>query len=380
LKLAHFSGEIMRNFLWLCCAFTVVFCAQFSEGRALDTKDLSFSDKVIHKTLETVVFIGVEHNPFDATYGSDPGFYTCLQPVYECLWPNSYFQGTGFVVDERGYILTNAHVVDVGTSFQVIFPHTGAVYTAKIIGKDLRTDLAVLKISSEQGESFPYLEFANYDTVKVGDPLIVCGNPFSLLLNSTLTRGVVSALDRNCFMQSPIEGYLQTDAAINPGNSGSPVLNEAGDVIAVAVLSFDGQQGLNLAIPSSVAKNVTDQFVKYGKIKQGFLGIGTYTEFFSIYQTFYGEGYEGSKVDYIVENSPAEAVLQKGDIIIEMNHRPIRSSLSLRNQVAILEPETQIELTINRDGDIQNVQITLGSEKLSERFSEFFYPYDWFIF
>lgn len=187
---------------------------------------------VAESSYPAVVFIASETNSFDQSYGTDPWFlYEYLRPFYEYFWPTQFFSGTGFIISPEGYIVTNQHVIDQGTKTFVILRYPELrVYPAKVVGSDTRLDLAVLKIEKEV-EDFPYLQFGNSDQIKSGEEVIAIGNPLGL--EFTVTKGIVSSPERNNCGLDLIEGYIQTDAALNHGNSGGPLINHHGEVIGM---------------------------------------------------------------------------------------------------------------------------------------------------
>lgn len=317
--------------------------------------------------LSAVVFIGVESSPFDDSYGEDPGYYGYIQPFYEFFWPSSYAHGSGFVADQEGHIITNQHVIAGGTSFKVVFAKNGSkIYTAKLVGSDTRADIAVLKIVDEE-QVFPYLELGNLDEMSLGDSIFVCGSPTSPRYIAGVTKGVISAFDRNCCGLDCIEGYIQTDAAINRGNSGGPILNSNNEVIGIVEwqLSPVWYAGMGFGIPSHTLKHVSEQLIKYGAVKQGFMGVCFDSEKKDMYGVYYFESHLGAKVNSVIGGSPAEGVLEADDLIVEVNGYPICSPQTLRNRICVLEPETTLNLVVVRNGSTEEIEITLGSEDLT---------------
>lgn len=356
---------INRNvILVLLCLFINV-----APIKGIASSSLSVANTV-QKALPTVVFIAIETNPFDLSCGPNPGyFYEFFRPFYETLWPPMFWHGSGCIISADGYVVTCAHVVEHATSILVALQSTDRrICKASLVGSDPRTDIAVLKIENNDDLLFPYLQFGNSSSLQVGEQVILIGSPEGSQLESTVTMGIVSAKDRNNFNQNPVEGYIQTDTVVNHGNSGGPLLNLEGDVIGLISWQYShffGREGLSFAIPSKNVQLIANQIIAKGKVSQGFLGIELDQIQESVFDEYYFDGNNGARITRIIQNSPAEkARLEIGDFIIGINGDPIKSSQSLRNQIAILEPNTTIHLTIDRLGNIMQISVKLGSEEL----------------
>ena len=325
---------------------------------------------VAENTYPAVAFIASETNSFDQAYGTDPWYlYEYLRPFYEYFWPTQFFSGTGFIISPDGYIVTNQHVIDHGTRTFVILRYPELkVYPAKVVGRDTRLDLAVLKIENE-GSEFPYLQFGNSDHIKSGEEVIAIGNPLGL--ECTVTKGIISSPERNNCGIDLIEGYIQTDTALNFGNSGGPLLNHLGEVVGMNTWSFRlFFEGLNFAIPSNAVKSLAHQLITNGEISQGFLGIEMKLDQEEVFSRYYFDLHEGAMVTRVIDNSPAHFEgIEYGDLILEMNGAPVRSPQSLRNKIAVLAPGTDVHLTIERYGKILELTIKLGSDTLSKKHS-----------
>jgi len=275
-------------------------------------------------------------------------------------------QGTGFIVSSDGYILTANHLVGEAEKVMVKQGNNQEV-EAKVIGTDPDSDVAVIKID---GNNLSFLELADSDKLEVGEWVLAIGNPFGL--THTVTAGIVSAKSRSGFRLAEYEDYIQTDAAINPGNSGGPLLNLDGKVVGIntAIISpggrsyWAGNVGIGFAIPINMAKSIYKQLVETGKVARGFLGVGI-QDLTAENAPFFGlkQDTKGVLVPEVTKGSAAEkAGLKPGDVIIELNGKPIEAAKELQGRVGALKPDTDVELVVLRDGKRETV-----SAKLSER-------------
>ncbi len=275
-------------------------------------------------------------------------------------------QGTGFIVSADGYILTANHLVGEAEKVMVKQGNNQEI-EAKVIGTDPDSDVAVIKID---GNDLPFLELADSDKLEVGEWVLAIGNPFGL--THTVTAGIVSAKSRSGFRLAEYEDYIQTDAAINPGNSGGPLLNLDGKVVGIntAIISpggrsyWAGNVGIGFAIPINMAKSIYKQLVETGKVARGFLGVGI-QDLTAENAPFFGlkQDTKGVLVPEVTKGSAAEkAGLKPGDVIIELNGKPIEAAKELQGRVGSLKPDTDVELVVLRDGKRETV-----SAKLSER-------------
>jgi len=268
-------------------------------------------------------------------------------------------QASGVIVSPNGYILTNSHVVN-GMDTITVQLHDGREFPAKVIGDDTNSELALIKIDAD---NLPFLTLGNSDELEVGQWVAAIGNPFGL--QATLTVGVVSAKSRNNLDITRYEDFIQTDAAINRGNSGGPLVTLDGEVIgintAIATTSASGYVGVGFAIPSNMAKNFMDQILSNGKISRGFLGISLQSIDYNLAKAFGLKKVEGALVTNISKNSAAEkAGLQVEDIILKINDRPVENAASLRNYVYLMRPGTQATLTVLRKEQLTQIPVTVG--------------------
>src|ERR1700704_2709535 len=257
--------------------------------------------------------------------------------------------GSGVIVDKRGYILTNNHVVDQATKVQVQLNGETARYTAKVIGVDEDTDLAVLKIDA--GRDLPTARLGNSDGVQVGDWVLAIGSPFGL--QATVTAGIISAKDRGGIGRQ-FQRFLQTDAAINPGNSGGPLVDLAGQVIGIntaIITGSRGYEGVGFALPSTTAINVYDQIIKQGRVTRGSIGVSFQEELSTNAITLKSLGAQhGLVIEGVEPGSPAEkAGLKGGDVITSVNGLPVKSGNDLVNPIATAPIGSKVKLTYIRD-------------------------------
>jgi putative serine protease PepD len=265
---------------------------------------------------------------------------------------SSSAEGSGFVVDANGDIVTNAHVVEGGTSIKVRF-QTGKTVKATLVGTDESTDIAVIKVSVDASQLHP-LTWGNSSSVQVGQDVAAIGSPFGL--QGTLTAGVVSALNRTITAPNnySIAGAIQTDAAINHGNSGGPLLNAAGDVVGVnAQIDSDsgGNDGVGFAISSNAAKNVADTLISGGKVQHAYLGI----------RVSDASNGNGAEIVSVVSGSPADkAGLKAGDVITSIDGTTIGNGDGLTAAVAAHKPSDVVSVTVTRNGSTKTVKVTLG--------------------
>ena len=271
-------------------------------------------------------------------------------------------QGSGFIIGDDGYILTNNHVVGEADVITVKL-HDGREFKAELIGTDEKSDVAVIKID---GRNLPTLPLGDSDQLKIGEWVIAIGNPFGLA--ETLTSGIVSAKGRNTVGINDYEDFIQTDAAINPGNSGGPLINIEGQAIGINTAIFSnsgGSMGIGFAIPINMAKTIKDQLVKTGKVTRGQLGvmIGELTPELADY--FEIDSTKGAMINEVLEGSPAEkAGLQVGDVVLEIDGRQVEGIGDLRNTIAMAAPGSTVKLLVHRDGKERNVTVRIA--ELSE--------------
>ncbi|HWQ91473.1 MAG TPA: DegQ family serine endoprotease, partial [Clostridia bacterium] len=275
--------------------------------------------------------------------------------------------GSGVIVTKDGYILTNNHVVDGADEVRVGL-QDGRELTARVVGRDPKTDIAVIKV---EGESLPTVPMADSDQVEVGDVVLAVGNPFGI--GQTVTTGIVSATRRGGTLGLDYEDFIQTDAAINPGNSGGALVDAEGRLIGIntAILSRSGgNQGIGFAIPTNLARDVMESIVQDGRVTRGYLGVMIQDVTPNLAQEFKLKDAQGALVGEVTEGSPAEgAGLRNGDVIVEFNGKKVADSRRLKLEVARTKPGQTVPVKILRNGSAKTLQTTVnelpGSEQVA---------------
>lgn len=266
--------------------------------------------------------------------------------------------GSGVIVSQNGYILTNNHVIKNAVKIKVLLSDKRE-FNGKIIGTDPKTDLSVIKI---EAENLATLKMGNSDEMKVGEIVLAVGNPFGL--NQTITMGIVSAVGRANVGIADYEDFIQTDAAINPGNSGGALVNAKGELIGINTAIFSttgGFQGIGFSIPSNMAKSVMDSLISKGKVIRGWLGVSIQGITPELAKQFGLDKDYGTLVADVVEGSPAEkGGLMRGDVIIEFNGKAVNEPYNLRNIVSSTLPSQEVEFKVIRDGEILTLTVTIG--------------------
>lgn len=260
--------------------------------------------------------------------------------------------GSGVIISSDGYIVTNNHVVEGADEIQVVL-NNEEEYAAKIVGRDPTTDIALLKIDAE---NLPYLEFSNSDDIRVGEWVLAVGNPFNL--TSTVTAGIVSATGRNIGIidkRTAIESFIQTDAAVNPGNSGGALVNTQGELVGInsAISSRSGTyEGYSFAVPSNIARKVVEDLKKYGTVQRAFIGISISDITPRMEKELDLPNSKGVYIAGLTENGAAAvAGLQKGDVIIAVNGEDVIQSSELQEIIGSKRPGDKVSVTVMRDGE-----------------------------
>jgi serine protease Do len=267
--------------------------------------------------------------------------------------------GSGVIVSPEGYILTNNHVVDGATDVQVTLSDKRE-FKARVIGTDPKTDVAVLKIDAN---SLTPLTIGDSSKVEVGDVALAIGDPFGV--GQTVTKGIISAKGRGGLGIEDYEDFLQTDAPINPGNSGGALVNDRGELIGIntAIISHGsgGSQGIGFAVPANLARQVMDQILKNGKVVRAYLGILPQDITPTMARALGEKDARGIVVGDVTPNSPAqESGLQRGDILVEVNGKPVTDSNALRMSISMMPPGTSIKLKVLRSGSERDMTVKLA--------------------
>ena len=273
--------------------------------------------------------------------------------------------GSGVIVSPEGHILTNDHVVDGATEVKVLLSDKREL-TARIVGRDSKTDLAVPKIDET---ALPAVSLGDSTKVQVGDVVFAIGNPFGV--GQTVTMDLVSAIGRGGLGIEEYEDFIQTDAAINPGNSGGALINAQGEVIGIntAILSRSGgNQGVGFAIPVNMARNVMDQIIHDGKVSRAFLGVMIQPVTPDVATAFKLSKSEGALISDVSANSPAEtAGLKAGDVVTKVDGQTIIDSRALQLMIGQMKPGRTVRLSVIRDGVERQHSVTLGEQRGGNR-------------
>lgn len=273
--------------------------------------------------------------------------------------PRQQGLGSGVIISQDGYILTNNHVVENADEVKVQVGDDGDEYTAKVVGTDPKSDLAVLKIEAKD-RSFPAITVADSSNLAVGDVVLAVGNPFGI--GQTVTMGIVSATGR-ATLGMEYEDFIQTDAAINPGNSGGALVDAEGRLIGIntAILSRSGgNQGIGFAIPTNLARYVMESLIENGRVIRGYMGVNIQDVTPGLAEKFDLKDAEGALVAEVTKDSPAEkAGLKSGDVILEFDGKPVHDSRHLKLQAAQTTPGKEVPVKISRNGDVKNLEVTL---------------------
>jgi serine protease Do len=272
--------------------------------------------------------------------------------------------GSGFIIDNKGIIVTNAHVIQDADEIEVTFSN-GIILSAEIIGKDPKTDIAVLKVIPQPDQKLLALEFGDSDKLRVGEWVVAIGNPFGL--GGTVTAGIVSAKNRD-IRAGPYDNFIQTDAAINKGNSGGPLFNTNGQVVGInsAIISTTGGSvGIGFAIPSKTAISIVEQLLEFGETKRGWLGVRIQDVTEDIASSLGLDEPKGALVVAVDEKSPARnAGIKSGDVIIEFNNIPVNVMRKLPRIVAETKVGSKVEVKIWRNNRSINKYVVV--ERLNE--------------
>ncbi len=294
-----------------------------------------------------------------------------LNPLKQYLNPPARSSGSGVILTDDGYIVTNNHVIEEATQIEVVMNNNQRFY-AKLIGKDPSTDLALLKINAR---NLPFVKYGDSDLITPGEWVLAIGNPFDL--NSTVTAGIVSAKARNIGIlrdrnNLQVESFIQTDAAVNPGNSGGALVNLKGELIGInsAIATSTGNYaGYSFAIPVSLVKKIVDDLLEFGTVQRGLLGVQIIDVSAELAENRSLKVVQGVYITHVNQNSAAEeAGMASGDVIIAINNHVVNSVSELQEWVARNRPGQSITVTFMRDGETKSVRTILknfeGSDKV----------------
>ncbi|MBS1657156.1 MAG: Do family serine endopeptidase [Bacteroidetes bacterium] len=332
--------------------------------------DFRYAAKI---TTPAVVHIKTTYAPRSASRNDNNPFRDFFGDDFFSPWGQSPYQqqpqessGSGVIISDDGYIVTNNHVIDGGDNIEVILANKKS-YKAKMIGTDPSTDIALIKIDET---ALPFIRFGNSDSVEVGEWVLAVGNPFNL--ESTVTAGIVSAKGRNINIlrskdNSAVEAFIQTDAAVNPGNSGGALVNTAGELVGInsAIATPTGTfAGYSFAVPVNLVSKVVNDLMKFGMVQRGYLGIQIATVTDELAKQKGLNDLNGVYVDSIYDGSAADdAGIKSGDVITKINGTAVNTSPELQEQVSRYHPGDKITVTYKRDGKEKVATATLKNKE-----------------
>ena len=334
---------------------TTVATDSYTKKVGLSPEVLDFTEAA-EKTIHTVVHV------------KNVSYKTVSNPMLEYYYGYKGGQtqeqvgtGSGVIISEDGYIVTNNHVVKGASEIEITLNNKKS-YKAKLIGTDSKMDIALLKIDA--GEKLPYTTFGNSDSVKVGEWVLAVGNPYNL--TSTVTAGIISAKARN-LDASGIQSFIQTDAAVNPGNSGGALINTRGDLIGINTMisSMTGSYvGYSFAVPSNIARKIIEDIMEYGNVQRGILGVeggelnSKASKELGITRT------EGFYISNVTKNSGADrSGLKKGDIIVKLDNQSVATFADLSGYINTKRPNDKVQVTFVRDGNYSTLPVVLSKNE-----------------
>lgn len=319
-----------------------------SIGNLDDESDSSMESKVVKKSIDSVVGITTKSQVTQNTFwGPQSGYVEGI--------------GSGSIVSSDGYILTNSHVISNGEASEIsVLFNDGTTAPAKLVWNDSTLDLAIIKVEKK---NLPVMDLADSDKVGVGDRVVAIGNPLGFELQSTVTSGIISGLNRTVSFQTgaQMDGLMQTDAAINSGNSGGALLNSKGQQIGINSAKAGNSDGIGFAIPINTVKNVIDQIIKNGEYKSVYLGItGQSLDYFKQFPQANMGSLEDVEGVYVFNNFDQNGIFQKGDVITAVDGKKVTDMASLRKVLLDYQIGQSAEITLIRDGKEQKINFTFS--------------------
>jgi serine protease Do len=346
--------DLVMTVIILCC---IPFMG-FAETSSLRRTPIVIA---VEKVSPAVVNISTEQivrssGPFEF---SDPFFDQFFRDFLDPFPRRQYKQnslGSGVIIDEKGYVLTNQHVIQKASKITITLADNRE-FEGKLVGLDVRSDLAIVKILTD--ERLPVVKMGTSSDLMIGEPVIAMGNPFGL--SHTITTGVISALNRTIRVDDNLifRGFIQTDAPINPGNSGGPLINILGDVIGINTAIYGNAQGIGFAIPIDKAKRIIDDLISFGEVHSAWIDITIQDMTPNLAQHFNYHGSEGVLIAQVSKNSSAErAGLQQGDILVALDHNPIRDQQDYQTLITDYTPGDTITFSLIRNGKPLDIKVT----------------------
>ena len=297
----------------------------------------------------------------------DPVFRHFFGEQFDAQTRKSTNLGSGVIVSDQGYILTNSHVVEAADEIEVALADTRRA-KAKVVGTDPETDLAVIKIDLP---TLPSISFGQSDHARVGDVVLAIGNPFGV--GQTVTLGIISATGRSHLGINTFENFIQTDAAINPGNSGGALVDTGGQLIGINTAIYSrapggASLGIGFAIPASTAKQVLEQIMESGHVTRGWIGVGVQDMTKELSDSFKLPEIRGALITEVFRGTPADkAGIKLGDILVGVEGKPVTDSSTMLNLVAALNPGKQATLTVVRAQQETDIKVTVGRRPSQQR-------------
>jgi Do/DeqQ family serine protease len=338
---------------------------------AIDNKAIPSLAPILEMAIPAVVNISTEgETSGQSALESHPFFQQFLKSPRK----KSQNLGSGVIIDaKQGFIVTNYHVIAKADVINITLSN-GKKYTAILVGKDEQTDIALIQIKAT---NLTAINFANSDKLRVGDFAVAIGNPFGL--GQTVTSGIISALGRKNLGIEGYENFIQTDASINPGNSGGALINLRGELIGVntAILAPNGGNvGIGFSIPSNMVKPIIIQLARHGKVRRGKLGVHIQDIDSDLANAFGIKQPHGALISHIVSSSPAEkSGLKTGDIVIQINDKPIESAADMHNAIGLLTVDEDLSITILRDGKKRKINAFVSVPEALSVAGETIHPY-----
>ncbi len=325
---------------------------------AANQRMLSFSDAVRKATPAVVnIYTSKETKVPRHPFMDDPVFRYFFGNQFDAQTRRSSSLGSGVIVSDKGYVLTNHHVIEAADEIEVALADTRRT-KARVVGTDPETDLAVLKI---EVKNLPAITFASSEQARVGDVVLAIGNPFGV--GQTVTHGIISALGRHLGI-STFENSIQTDAAINPGNSGGALVDASGNLLGInsAIYSRSGgSQGIGFAIPSSLAKQVMEQIIEHGVVTRGWVGVGVQDITPELAESLKLAKTTGALITEVVPGGPADkAGVKPGDVLLSVGDKPVKDYPTTLEAIAALKPDTTAVLKVQRESRELNLPVNVG--------------------
>ena len=337
------------------------------EAPVATARPIASYSEAARKAMPTVVniYTSKESKVARHPFMDDPVFRYFFGEQFDGQTRRSSSLGSGVIVSDQGYILTNHHVVEAADEIEVALADARRA-KARVVGSDPDTDLAVLKLELK---SLPAATFAQSEQARVGDIVLAIGNPFGV--GQTVTSGIISALGRSHLGINTFENFIQTDAAINPGNSGGALVDVNGNLIGINSAIYTrsgGSQGIGFAIPSSLARQVMEQIIETGTVTRGWVGIGVQDLTAELAETLKLPKVTGALITEVVNSSPAEqAGIKPGDVLVGVEGKPVVDYSSTLNLISALKPGNSAVLRLMRDNKEFNVKVGVGKRPRPRR-------------